>query len=220
MLKTIKRLRQPLFFGIPKTPLSLLFPSILWYMPAQGNERKVYLTIDDGPCPKATDFVLDELGKENLKATFFFTGKALETFPNLAQKTMQSHKIGMHGFAHLNGWQCSTKKYFADLTKCAYTFEKILGETPELFRPPYGKLPLRAFLNFPKQYQIVLWSVMSHDYNNSLAHHMILERLKKATSSGAIIVFHDNPKAFPCLKFVFPKYLKFLSEEGYTLESL
>ena len=57
-----------------RTPfiLPLLYPSLLWRMPA--DKKELYLTFDDGPMPGPTEFVLEELHKHQVKASFFCIG--------------------------------------------------------------------------------------------------------------------------------------------------
>ena len=207
-------------FRLPTTLLSLAFPSVLWQGTPADGQKVVYLTLDDGPHPQATPFVLEQLEQRNMQATFFCTGKAVETYPSLAQVVANNYQVEMHGFHHLNSWKVPTKTYLTDVAKCRSTFETLLGKSPSLFRPPYGKLSPRAFFALRKHYQITLWSVMSHDYNPSLSVKWILEKIKRATFSGAIVVFHENTKAFFNLQTVLPNYLDFLSKKGYQTKLL
>ena len=48
--------------------------------------KEIYLTFDDGPTPKITQFVLDELKKHNAKATFFCIGKNIQNHPDVFKK--------------------------------------------------------------------------------------------------------------------------------------
>ena len=47
-----------------------------------------------------------------------------------------------------------------------------------------------------------------------------MRRIKRATTSGSIIVFHDSEKAEKQLKQLLPEYLQFLQSEGYRMEVL
>lgn len=54
-----------------KTPVIVrkIYPDLIWHLPTQ--EKKIYLTFDDGPIPEVTPWVLEQLEKHNAKATFF-----------------------------------------------------------------------------------------------------------------------------------------------------
>ncbi|MBC7749458.1 MAG: polysaccharide deacetylase family protein, partial [Methylotenera sp.] len=49
-----------------------IFSNYIWDVSNTGNT--VYLTFDDGPVPEVTGWVLEELKKYDVKATFFCIG--------------------------------------------------------------------------------------------------------------------------------------------------
>ena len=55
---------------------------------AKSNEKKAYLTFDDGPTTKATGKILDILKKEDVKATFFVVGKHVKENPELVKREL------------------------------------------------------------------------------------------------------------------------------------
>ncbi len=198
-----------------KTPqfISKLFPNFIWNIPRK--ESVIYLTFDDGPIPEVTPWVLETLEQYQAKATFFCVGDNVKKYPSLFQEVKdKGHVVGNHTFHHLNGWQTDNVTYLRNVRKGAHAVRS------ELFRPPYGKLkPSQAqFLN--RHYRIVMWDVLSGDFDQSITQEQCLQNVIKNTQKGSIVVFHDSLKAEKNLKYVLPKVLKHFKEKGYRFEVL
>lgn len=204
---------------VPKIIKKIFFNQI-WCIP--NKENKVYLTFDDGPTPIVTEWVLEVLAKENIKATFFCIGDNIRKNPAIFQKILYSgHTIGNHTYNHLKGWKTSTKKYLENIDKCQ---SEILNQHPnyssKIFRPPYGKIKLhQSILLRKKGYKIIMWDVLSKDYNTEISDKKCFENTKK-TVSGSIIVFHDSLKAENKLKNTLPQTIAFLKEKGFTFDTI
>lgn len=203
-----------------KTPwwLKKIYPNRLWSMPV--SDKTIYLTFDDGPHPVATPFVLDELKKYNAKATFFCIGKNVIEFPDLYKRIInEGHSIGNHTQHHLNGWKTETNKYLNDVKSASVHIKT------SLFRPPYGRLRsaqakriTNAMNN--KAAKVVMWDVLSGDYDEKLSKEKCLENVLDKTRNGSIIVFHDSAKAFPRLEFVLPLFLSDFTQKGFNFKAL
>jgi len=194
-----------------KTPLlaQWLYPTLLWrYKPTQ---KKIYLTFDDGPTPKITDAVLAILKSYNAKATFFCVGQQAEKNKDLLQKIIaENHTIGNHTNKHLNGWQTNTKTYLNDIADATSTINS------KLFRPPYGKIKRKQIATISKQYKIVMWDVLSYDYDKNISPEKCLQFVLKSTRSGSIVVFHDSVKSEKNMLYALPKMLEHFSKLGYS----
>ncbi|WP_372656168.1 polysaccharide deacetylase family protein [Halobacteriovorax sp.] len=67
------------------------------------GKRKVVLTIDDGPSPKATPQILETLRQYNIKATFFVLGKNALKYPELTDEIRRDgHIVANHSYKHEN----------------------------------------------------------------------------------------------------------------------
>ena len=199
-----------------------LFGSYVWDIP--NTENKIYLTFDDGPTPEITEWVLQELEKYNAKATFFCIGNNIEKYPEIFKKVInQGHSIGNHTFDHLNGWKTSTVEYLKNTFLCEEQIleSKIYNIQSKIFRPPYGKIK-SSQANKLRQlgYKIIMWDVLSADFDASISKEKCLENATKSVTSGSIIVFHDSVKAFSHLEFTLPKALKYFKEKGFIFEKL
>jgi hypothetical protein len=71
-----------------------------------------------------------------------------------------------------------------------------------------------------KDKKIVMWSLLSYDFDSRIAPEKIIQVCISRTSSGSIIVFHDQQKTKEQLKKVLPNYLDFLVGEGLTTQLL
>ena len=196
------------------------FGNYVWEIP--NTENKIYLTFDDGPTPEITDWVLQELEKYSAKATFFCIGNNIEKHPEIFKKVIaKGHAIGNHTFNHLNGWKTSTEDYLDNSRRCETAIYNLKPETSHLFRPPYGKIKTSQAEKLRQLgYKIIMWDVLSADYDATISKEKCLENATKKVSAGSIIVFHDSVKAFQHLEYTLPKALKYFKENGFVFEKL
>jgi len=194
--------------------VEILFPDAVCRIPLE-NKKTVYLTFDDGPVPEATPMVLDILKQHNIRATFFCVGDNVKKHPELFERLIaEGHAIGNHTYNHLDGWTKSVKKYADNVRTC----QELVNS--KLFRPPYGRITLKQYKHLKKEYDIIMWDVLSMDYDKNLRAEDCLELVKKNTRSGSIIVFHDSIKAKDKIPYLLPKTLEFLTSEGYQPETI
>jgi peptidoglycan/xylan/chitin deacetylase (PgdA/CDA1 family) len=181
----------------------------------QTEEKKLYLTFDDGPVAEATPFVLEQLKKYNAKATFFCIGKNVQENHELYKQVLaEGHKTANHTFDHVNGWKTKTADYLTNTTKCAELVDS------RLFRPPYGKITFSQYSNLKSNYSVVLWDVLSWDFNIETSSEKCLQNVLKNAKPGSIIVFHDSKKAFKNMSYALPRVLEHFKERGYRFEAL
>ncbi len=190
-----------------------LFPNFTWKMKTQ--EKQLFLTFDDGPTPEVTPWVLDQLAQYDAKATFFCLGNQIKAHPELLQDVINAgHSIGNHSFDHMNGWTTENRPYFLNVKKCAKLIET------DLFRPPYGRLKPKQAQFLLRHYRIVMWDVMSGDFDANINNEQCLSNVMNNVEKGSIIVFHDSQKAKEKLQYVLPKVLEHFSSKGYTFNKI
>ena len=204
-------------FYLAKTPglLKKMYPDCTWNF--SKNDPAIYLTFDDGPHPVATPFVLDELKKYNAKATFFCIGKNVIEHPGIYKNIIQQgHAVGNHTQNHLNGWKTSDEMYLKNIIQASKYIDT------NLFRPPYGRITaFQAKQVMEKMnYKIVMWSVLSGDFDLKLTVEDCYRNVVKASIPGSVIVFHDSEKSFVTLKYVLPKALEYFLNKEYSFEKL
>lgn len=193
-----------------------IFPNYIWDIP--NDENKVFLTFDDGPTPEITEWTLAQLKKYEAKATFFCIGNNIEKHPEIFQKIIEEgHTIGNHTFNHLKGWKTSTDKYITNVTLCQSEIVNRKSQIINLFRPPYGKIkPSQSKILRKLGYKIIMWDVLSYDFDQTITPEKCLSNVLKNVQSGSIIVFHDSLKAGQNLRYALPKTLEFLKEKGFV----
>ncbi len=203
-----------------KTPyiLQRLYPKRIWNYPA--TDKVVYLTFDDGPTKELGPWILETLEVFNAKATFFCVGENITKLREFTKKILdQGHEISNHTFNHLNGWETDVSSYIENIEKCQLELEN-LNSVNKLFRPPYGKLTSKqARILVEKGYKIIMWDMLSGDFDKNLSGDDCLKQLKKHTKPGSLVVFHDNIKSESILKKVLPPYLSYFAEMGYSFKS-
>ena len=208
---------------IHRTPffLPLLYPSLIWKMPSERKE--LYLTFDDGPVTGPTEFALETLRKFDARATFFCIGENISRHRHVFNQIIDhGHSIGNHTFNHLNGWKTKNLEYHENVKRCE---NEIVAQQPtdrsslKLFRPPYGRIS-REQIKTLYDYKIIMWDVLSVDYNKNLLPEKCLKNTIDATRPGSIIVFHDSFKAEKNLVFALPRFIEYFLERGFTFNSL
>jgi peptidoglycan-N-acetylglucosamine deacetylase len=195
-----------------------IYPSFIWNMPDEN--KNLYLTFDDGPNETATLFVLNELRKYNAKATFFCIGKNVLEHPEIYERVIdEGHKVGNHTQNHLNGWKTDDKTYLQNILEAAKYIDS------NLFRPPYGRITrfqakLISSQNNSSAFKIIMWSVLSGDFDTELSPEKCLQNVLLNVESGAIILFHDSTKAFERMSYALPKTLEYFSEKGFQFKTI
>jgi peptidoglycan/xylan/chitin deacetylase (PgdA/CDA1 family) len=190
----------------PPEFLKRLMPELVWDIP---DDEHIFLTFDDGPTPGITEWILKELARFDMKATFFCLGKNVEMYPDLYRLILDSgHKIGNHTYSHQKGWEMNLESYIEDIDLADQTLHS------DLFRPPYGRIKPSQAQELSKRYNIIMWDILSRDYNRKLRPRTCLNNVVKHVRPGDIVVFHDSEKAFCNLHFALPRTLKHLQDKG------
>ena len=178
-------------------------------------EKAVYLTFDDGCVPEVTHRLLDMLDAFGVKATFFCVGDNVRKYPELfAELKQRGHRVGNHTFHHLHGCRTSTAAYLADVQAA----HALIGSN--LFRPPYGRMKFSQKKLLQDRYEIIMWDVLTNDFNPRIRPCEILHQTKRHTRNGSIVVFHDSLKAQHNLFAVLPEIIAWWQEQGYALKLL
>jgi len=191
-----------------------IYPSSLeWKI--STDEKELYVTFDDGPIPDITPWVLDELTKFNAKATFFCVGENALRYPDILEKIrIQEHSIGNHTFNHLKAWNTPLDEYLDNVSKCQAVINS------PLFRPPHGQITRKLAKILSAQYRIIMWSILSRDFDKNISPETCLRSTINATRPGSIIVFHDSEKARERLEYVLPRYLGHFADKGFKFRAL
>ena len=201
-----------MFVTTPKF-IQALFPSLVWRK--ETLDKEIWLTFDDGPTPEVTPWILSVLKKENVKATFFLVGQQIEEFPELVGTIIKDgHTLANHSYSHKNGWLTNKEKYLEDIENC-----QVLIPNNKLFRPPYGKITKAQIAALKGRYKIILWDVLSYDFKQNTSPKKVQENIIQNTTSGSIIVMHNNQMSFKNLEPILGKTIQQLKAKGYNFST-
>ncbi len=188
----------------------LSFPNRIWRM---KDQEAVYLTFDDGPT-ETTQWVLDYLQQQDVRATFFCVGSNLIKYPELKKRILaEGHGLGSHTMDH----EKATKTSRGDYSKSV--LEAIELSDSKLFRPPYGRLPFLHKIKLPKEAKVIMWSWLSYDFDNNVPLPKILDKLT-SVKPGDILVFHDNEKVDERIKKLLPEVIASLKSKGFKFNTI
>ncbi len=200
-----------MFIEQPPQFIRRLYPRACWRM--DSSERAVYLTFDDGPIPEVTPWVLDVLDKYRIKATFFMVGDNVRKHPDEFKMVIErGHRIGNHTYNHLKGMAVHTDHYMANIDKADCYL------STNLFRPPHGLMRLRQYRALCERYHIIMWDLVTRDYNPKLNGRQILRKVQQYARPGSIITFHDSLRATHNLYYALPRAIEWLLAEGYEFK--
>lgn len=200
-----------MFIEQPPWFFRILYPKAIFRM--NPNEKTVYLTFDDGPIPEVTPWVLEQLEKYQVKATFFMVGDNIRKHPDVFEKVVAAgHRIGNHTFNHIRGFEYTAESYLANTDQANQTMQT------DLFRPPHGHMGFRQYHTLKKHYRIIMWDLVTRDYSKKMRPEQVLQNVKRYVRNGSIITFHDSLKSWNNgnLPYALPKAIEYLQEQGYS----
>jgi endo-1,4-beta-xylanase len=152
----------------------------------------VGLTFDDGPISGTTTQLLNALRTAGVRATFFNIGNKVGPNPALARSQIDAGMwVGNHSWTHPHLTQMSSAQITSELTQTQQALQQATGQTPKLFRPPYGETnttlkSIEAQLGLTE----VLWSVDSQDWNGASTAQIV--QAASNLQSGGVILMHDG----------------------------
>jgi len=179
-----------------------------------SQHKAIALTFDDGPWPTTTRQILDILKENNIKATFFWVGRYLQTSPELGKQVAAAgHAIGNHT------WNHQYIKYNEDgaareIDRTSSLIEELTGVRTSMFRPPGGILNngLAAYAQ-KKNYAVVMWSADSLDW--LAATQSLMDNVMRQANSGGIVLMHDGGGNRSRTVQALPDIIARLRKEGY-----
>lgn len=157
--------------------------------------------------------ILDVLDKENIKITFFVTGRWASKFPDLMQELVdRGHEIGSHGYQHLDYASLSLAKNEEELQRADKVLNKYTTDKITLFAPPSGSYNENTLVASDKLgYKTILWTIDTIDWRAGSTKDVIIDRvLKKDNFNGSIVLMHPMPETAKAL----PDLIGAMEEKG------
>lgn len=215
LMSVLTLLRILMLIEQPPLLYRLLFPEAFWRVKYPSEKPVVFLTFDDGPVPEVTPRVLDLLDELGVKATFFMVGDNVRRHPELLEEVRRrGHGVGNHTMHHLQGMRTRGVSYLRDVAEA----DALIGS--RLFRPPHGIMRWGQARAIKNRYNIIMYDVVSRDYNRRLSPERIFDNVRRYTRDGSIIVFHDSLKARDNMLAAMPRAVRWLQEQGYEFRTL
>lgn len=172
------------------------------------SSKMIALTFDDGSDGKKLSEILQVLSQKKVKATFFITGQAAESHPELLKNIVaQGNQIGNHSYSHPLFTKLSSLGIKEEVEKTDAIVKNITGlSTKPFFRPPYNDINssvLQAVSDagFSKT---ILWTIDPMDWKGISANE-ITQRVLRNVSPGSIVLMHatagavNTPVALPVI---------------------
>ena len=178
------------------------------------DDGKIAISFDAAWGGEKTRKILDILDENGIRATFFLVDIWTQRFPELVKEiAARGHEIGNHSTTHPKMSSLSREKIAQELETMSANVEKLIGQRPTLFRPPYGDYNNDVVLTARQNgYEVVQWSVDSLDWKNKGVQPLI-DRAIRNVKSGDIVLFHNDSQY---IVEALPAVLKSYREQGLT----
>ena len=179
-----------------------------------SQHKAIALTFDDGPWPTTTTQILAILKKNNIKATFFWVGRYLQTYPELGKQVASAgHAIGNHTWNH-QYIKYNEEGAAREIDRTSALIEELTGVKTSMFRPPGGILNngLAAYAQ-KKNYAVIMWSADSLDWR--AATQSLMDNVMRQANSGGIVLMHDGGGNRSRTVQALPDIIARFKKEGY-----
>jgi peptidoglycan/xylan/chitin deacetylase (PgdA/CDA1 family) len=155
------------------------------------RQKTIALTFDDGPDPRYTPVIIEELQRYGAKGTFFVIGSKAQHYPDLIhQLDKTGNEIGNHTYSH----RLTRRLQPSEILNCDDVIFSTIHKHTRLFRPPGGYISQEIVDSAKKTNECVVmwsWDEDSRDWSRPGVH-KIVKRVLDHLHSGDIILFHDG----------------------------
>lgn len=174
--------------------LSAAVPKSRFVTRMPRRSQSLYLTFDDGPHPEWTPRILDVLASHSARATFFTIGKEVQQNGPLVRRIIaEGHALGSHTFTHPRPQSLSIEQFQQEMERTHRVLEDVTGDPVHLYRPPYGKVTARQFLNlWNAGRRIALWNRDPRDYAAADSTELVRRFHGSTLQAGDVVLLHDN----------------------------
>jgi peptidoglycan/xylan/chitin deacetylase (PgdA/CDA1 family) len=215
---------SPLFLsscGLFKKGVSTAPIKGIAYKHGDRNEKKIALTFDACTTKNPNrydDKITKVLVNTKTPATIFISGKWMQEESDHAKylASMPQFELGNHSYSHPHMTKISDQEIEAELSYTQNVFEKLLGQKPLLFRPPYGEYDQRVMDTAAKLgMRTILYDVASGDPDVHFTKDVLIKYVEDSTKNGSIIIMHINKRGWHTAEAL-PTIIEDLKKKGYT----
>ncbi|MEG1003734.1 polysaccharide deacetylase family protein [Clostridium sp.] len=215
----------------------------LHYPVRDDGKKVVYLTFDDGPSTTNTPEILDILKENDVKATFFVTGKSVEANDTakslLKREASEGHAIANHSYSHEYKYLYPNRVINPD------NFMEEYNKTNNLLKETLGKDFSTTTVRFPGGYwswngresirptldkegiAIAEWNALNGDAegNGKSTPEQLVQKTKKTVTElgpnadSVIFLMHDTYGKGNTVKAL-PEIIEFFKSEGYEFKTM
>ncbi|GAA1283697.1 polysaccharide deacetylase family protein [Saccharothrix xinjiangensis] len=171
----------------------------------------VALTYDDGPNGQYTRPLLTALRSAGARATFFDIGRNVQQQPGLAREVASAGMwIGNHSWSHPYLTNLGASQVATELSSTQNAIRNATGQTPTLFRPPYGATNATV-QNEARKLGLtqVTWSVDTRDWSGASTDAIV--NSATGSNAGAIVLMHA---AYQATVNAVPRIVQGLAAKG------
>ena len=157
------------------------------------GDNKIALTFNCAWDASDIDTLLDTLGKNDAKATFFVTGEFCGTHPDAVRKMSDcGHSVQSCTDKNIHIKGMNINDLIADAKAASQKIKALTGKEPKLYRAPFGDFDDKTLTTLEGMGLVpVQWSVDSKDLDDPDAV-SIKKRVLENTGSGSILLFHNE----------------------------
>lgn len=181
----------------------------------QRDDKVVALSFDAAWGNEDTQTLVDILDKYDIHATFFVVGDWVDKYPESVKALSDAgNEVMNHSSHHAHFSQLNDSEIVSDITACNEKIAAVTGETPVLFRCPYGEYDDHVISAVNGMgMTAVQWDVDSLDWKGISADE-IKSRVLKNVSPGSIVLFHNAAENTPQ---ALPGIIESLIADGYRI---
>ena len=199
----------------------------------KSENKRVFLTFDDGPSKGVTTTILDTLKSENIKATFFVLGSRVDLYPDIVKREYEEgHYIASHGYSHVySQLYYSPQATLDEYNKSIESIRNAIGineYNPHLFRFPggysggkYAEIKSQAAqLLAENEIVYVDWNALTADSAGAKTTEDFIAELEKTVPkhNSVVVLMHDAGNKNVTAEAL-PTIIQYFRERGYEFEN-
>lgn len=201
---------------------------------SHSDQKRIFLTFDDGPTNQVTPYILDLLKNENIKANFFVLGQRAEQNPALVKREYEEgHFIGNHSFSHkYSSIYESIDSVFNEYNTTNDILKKATGNNnfnSLIFRFPGGAVggPYNAIKQEASQklkeagISNVDWNALTGDAEGITTKEGLFSRFVETAQDKTSIVLLMHDASDKILTYeTLPDIIKYCRDNGYAFQTI